>query len=323
MEIFPPTDHDSFRALSSALDATEDELEQAFASITPTEPLPPIERLSVAPRKSARASWEPPPLRKLLESAPPPPRPVMRSQLEVEHALASGVSLYDVMMTAKAPSPQAIELAWDDVPQQATALSRRGTWIAVGVAYVMGATTVYAMDQPPQPKLTRATPVFAGHALDAPAAFVPAVDRLSRGTPIEPIVEIDPIATMEPLHIVGYLTDPPARPSATTAAPLVAAPQLPTPREALDLGRLRVIVAAMAASAAGCGDGSQSGSARVAITFAPTGRATSAVIQGGAFAGTRAGSCIANIMRQAKVPAFKGRHVTVNKTVRIRGDKTP
>lgn len=60
-----------------------------------------------------------------------------------------------------------------------------------------------------------------------------------------------------------------------------------------------------------------SGTAVVTITFAPSGRVTTATIAGPPFLGTATGSCIASTMRGAKVPAFSGKFVTVRKTVTI------
>ena len=57
--------------------------------------------------------------------------------------------------------------------------------------------------------------------------------------------------------------------------------------------------------------------ATVVVTFAPSGRVTSANVNGPPFAGTRTGGCIASTMRRARVPAFSGDHVTVSKTVTI------
>jgi hypothetical protein len=60
-----------------------------------------------------------------------------------------------------------------------------------------------------------------------------------------------------------------------------------------------------------------SGVARVTVTFAPSGRVTTATIAGPPFVGTPTGSCIAMVMRGASVPAFSGSNVTVHKTVTI------
>jgi hypothetical protein len=73
-----------------------------------------------------------------------------------------------------------------------------------------------------------------------------------------------------------------------------------------------------AAQASSCRkDGDPSGTATLTITFAPSGRVTSATIQGPPFAGTATGGCIASTMRHAQIPSFDGDRVTVTKTVVI------
>ncbi|HVJ19775.1 MAG TPA: hypothetical protein VM686_30370, partial [Polyangiaceae bacterium] len=77
-------------------------------------------------------------------------------------------------------------------------------------------------------------------------------------------------------------------------------------------------LAAAAAQASGCRKGEDpTGSAVVIITFAPSGRVTSANVNGPPFAGTATGGCIAAAMRKASVPAFDGERITVSKTVNI------
>ncbi len=61
-----------------------------------------------------------------------------------------------------------------------------------------------------------------------------------------------------------------------------------------------------------------SGVARVIVTFAPSGRVTSATVNGPPFAGTTTGGCVARFLRSATVPPFSGDHVTVAKTVVVR-----
>lgn len=63
--------------------------------------------------------------------------------------------------------------------------------------------------------------------------------------------------------------------------------------------------------------GDPSGYATVVVTFAPSGRVTSAALTGAPFAGTETGGCIASRFRTARVPPFAGQHVTVKKTVTI------
>jgi hypothetical protein len=56
----------------------------------------------------------------------------------------------------------------------------------------------------------------------------------------------------------------------------------------------------------------------VTVTFAPSGRVTSANISGPPFAGTATGGCIASTLRRATIPPFEGDRITVSKTVVIR-----
>jgi hypothetical protein len=53
------------------------------------------------------------------------------------------------------------------------------------------------------------------------------------------------------------------------------------------------------------------------ITFAPTGRVTTANISGPPFAATATGGCIASTLRKTRVPPFAGDLITVKKTVTI------
>jgi hypothetical protein len=77
-------------------------------------------------------------------------------------------------------------------------------------------------------------------------------------------------------------------------------------------------IGAKKGAAASCKqEGGPTGHARVAITFAPSGRVTTANIAGPPFAGTPVGGCIASKFRGASVPPFSGGPVTVHTTVAI------
>ncbi len=58
--------------------------------------------------------------------------------------------------------------------------------------------------------------------------------------------------------------------------------------------------------------------ARVAVTFASSGRVTQAVIDGGPLAGTQQGGCVARVLRNARMDAFSGPPVTIRRTVTLR-----
>ena len=75
-------------------------------------------------------------------------------------------------------------------------------------------------------------------------------------------------------------------------------------------------------SAAGAASGCKkpdgpTGRGRVSVTFAPSGRVTTAVVSGGPFAGTSVGGCVAGVFRRASVPPFVGSPVTVHKSFSI------
>lgn len=55
------------------------------------------------------------------------------------------------------------------------------------------------------------------------------------------------------------------------------------------------------------------GTGKAVITFAPSGRVTTANVAGDPFGGTPVGGCVANVFRRAKIPAFTGEPVTVSK----------
>jgi len=124
-------------------------------------------------------------------------------------------------------------------------------------------------------------------------------------------------------------SEPPDQPSAPEQARPAPAPQpAPKPQPTaksnegappFDQAAAVAALNAVVAQASGCRqEGDPTGTARVVVTFAPSGRVTSANLSGPPFAGTRTGGCIASTMRRAKVPPFSGEHVTVAKSVVIR-----
>jgi len=59
------------------------------------------------------------------------------------------------------------------------------------------------------------------------------------------------------------------------------------------------------------------GSGRAVITFASSGRVTTANVTGDPFGGTTVGGCVASVFRRAKIPPFGGDPVTVSKSFTI------
>lgn len=104
------------------------------------------------------------------------------------------------------------------------------------------------------------------------------------------------------------------KPSETDEPP--AAPA--SARPPFDRTAAAAAVGAAAGAAASCREpGSPSGAARVAVTFAPSGRVTTATIAAGQYAGTSVGGCIARAIRSARVEPFSGDLVTVHKTITL------
>jgi len=64
--------------------------------------------------------------------------------------------------------------------------------------------------------------------------------------------------------------------------------------------------------------GEPPGSATVTVTFAPSGRVSSAQVTTTRYAGTRTGNCIAQRLREARIPEFTGAPVTVKRSVAVR-----
>ncbi|RYZ10196.1 MAG: hypothetical protein EOO73_01065 [Myxococcales bacterium] len=108
--------------------------------------------------------------------------------------------------------------------------------------------------------------------------------------------------------------------STSTAATKKEEPATPGPSTAPPFSKASAISAlgGAASSAAGCKKaGGPTGTGKVQVTFAPSGRVTSATVMGSPFAGTAVGGCVASRFRAAKVPAFAGSPVTVSKSFAI------
>ena len=94
----------------------------------------------------------------------------------------------------------------------------------------------------------------------------------------------------------------------------------PPPADAPPFSKAAAISAlsAAAVSAGSCKKpGGPTGGGKATITFAPSGRVTTATVSGGSFAGTPVGGCIASVFRRSHVPAFSGSSVTVSKSFSI------
>ena len=107
----------------------------------------------------------------------------------------------------------------------------------------------------------------------------------------------------------------PGKPAESAApAPAAAAAGGAPP---FDKGAAVSALATAAGSASSCKvPGGPTGGGRVVVTFAPSGRATNAVVSGD-LAGTAVGGCVARVFRTARVPAFSGEPTTVARSFTV------
>jgi hypothetical protein len=171
------------------------------------------------------------------------------------------------------------------------------------------------------PAATVAEPVATTSA--APIASAPALEKkpekASQAKPSEasasgPAAEVKPAADAKPEAEAKPADKPTESAEATAAAAEPPAAQ----HGPFQAAAAKAALAEAAAQAAACRKGDDpAGNAAVIITFAPSGRVTSATLSGPPFAGTATGGCIASTMRRAKVPPFDGDMITVSKTIYV------
>jgi len=111
----------------------------------------------------------------------------------------------------------------------------------------------------------------------------------------------------------GTSTKEPAKPStATKESPSGGG------GKSFDVASAKSALSAAAANASSCAQpGGPKGSGKVQVTFAPSGRVTTATIVEGPFGGTSVGGCISSTFKRARVPAFDGGPTSVAKSFKI------
>jgi predicted Zn finger-like uncharacterized protein len=174
-------------------------------------------------------------------------------------------------------------------------------------------------------------PSAAAFAPPAPPRALPAPGPAPKGVPGRPAPQAPPPRPEKPAKPEGagkgdqkiVLEEEGAEaPAQSKPAPKEEAPaEAPAPepeKPPFDMSAAKAALEGAAASAGSCksADG-PSGRGKVQVTFAPTGRVTSANVVEGAFGGTPVGGCVAKLFRGAKVPAFSGDPVTVAKAFTI------
>ncbi|HEU5074767.1 MAG TPA: hypothetical protein VFU02_11345 [Polyangiaceae bacterium] len=147
-------------------------------------------------------------------------------------------------------------------------------------------------------------------ARSAVAGSVPSAQR----TPSAGDTQAQP-ATEDPAPPGIPAPEPESGAAANSPLPVTPLPALP----AFDAGAAKRALGTSALAASSCRKGDDPrGTAEVIVTFAPSGRVTSANVNAAPYGGTATGGCIAAAMRAAVVPPFGGDHVTVRKLVTVR-----
>ncbi|HEY6078670.1 MAG TPA: MJ0042-type zinc finger domain-containing protein, partial [Polyangiaceae bacterium] len=190
-------------------------------------------------------------------------------------------------------------------PPEALARAERGSETAA--AQVLAPTPPTPAPAASEAPLAKADPVADDVTFETTPTKAPAAGQADRSPP--PAAAAAAI-TREPK------LEPSPKPEPAVATEPVAEPTPATPAEPagpFDRAAAAAALSASASQASACRkDGDPSGVASVVVTFAPSGRVTSATIGGPPFAGTPTGGCIAATLRKSRIPAFDGERVTVS-----------
>ena len=224
-------------------------------------------------------------------TAPPGRAPVAasssRSRWATPLSFAALGSLFAVLVALRTPKPAEEQAATSEQPE------------TVAAAYVPEAPAIEpAALAEPSPPSAAETPSAAGAATPA--------GEDANAAAVEPVAAV---AAPDPTLATVVKDTPAAKPRSKPKAQAT---------EPFDASAANASLAEAQARASSCRKPDDpSGVAQVTITFAPSGRVTTALVAGPPFAGTPTGGCVASTLRSARVPPFVGEPVTVRKTVTI------
>lgn len=297
---------------------------------TATATAGPQERSEVAPAVTASNNDIEPPspatTSTAVEQAPPSPvAPVREPPLAANaaHDYPQHISVQSTSPTARDLSVDSSESeVWKRRPKRTALLLSAGLGgaaVALGFSLSMrtpapaptlaaAALPVAAIATAPvQLTATNAAPSPTSETAEQPAAAISAKPAKSKAVPA-PAHEVDQSESATRKSPVAEVSKPvPEQPEESADE-----------EEPFDAYEAARAVDAAAERASACRrEDDPSGVAVVTITFAPSGRVTTATLAGPPFLGTPTGSCIASTMRSARVSAFAGKHMTVRKTVTI------
>jgi predicted Zn finger-like uncharacterized protein len=156
-------------------------------------------------------------------------------------------------------------------------------------------------------------------------------DSVEKTEPKEEAKQAEPAATASAAPTANTPTTPatstptPTGPKVASGGSKAPAEKKPEPAAPIQgtspfsVSAAQVALTQAASNAGGCRKaGGPTGSGKVQVTFATSGRVTSANVTGGAFPGTSVGGCVASVFRKARIPAFSGNPVTVSKSFSVK-----
>ena len=150
-------------------------------------------------------------------------------------------------------------------------------------------------------------------------------EEAKKDEPAKPAETASPAASASASAAPSASAASTGKPSAVAQSGGVTTPKkpkedAPPPADAQPFSKASAISAlgAAASSAGSCKKpGGPTGPGKATVTFAPSGRVTTATVAGGSYAGTGVGGCVASVFRRAHVPPFSGSSVTVSKSFQI------
>lgn len=290
-----------------------------------------LARQRTRPPRSRREGW--------VESGTPPPIGEL-SEAAARIAHATSHPPYPPGPTSEPPSPRASNGKWIGLAlfgvaavAGAFALGKRAGETSAPIPSTPAPTsnlpTAATTAAEPQVDATNAAEESAPPAeasAKEPSVTPPSV-KVASPAPAPAKADTKPVQrSVSPLNAQPTESAPPSNAAAATTSTTATSRPSAEPEKQPTTGTPGTFDATAAASALGAAasrasscrqPGDPSGIARVTVTFANSGNATHALVDGPPFAGTATGGCIASTMRGATVPPFTGDRVTVKKTVVI------
>ena len=200
-------------------------------------------------------------------------------------------------------------------------LAGAGWWMFRGSSEPSPSTQALAAPGPEQPSALAeaAKPASAPPAAAAPSAVVAPAAPVEAAPAAAGPTAADPSEPNAALAAAG--TSPSDKPVAASRAPSSA--KKPPPRATkpvvaaqFDKAAAKEALNSAATKASSCGSGGGA-KGKVQLTFANSGKVSSAEITEGPFAGTPAGKCALRHFKAARIPAFSGPPQTVAKSFKI------